>query len=84
MAWIGYLISGLIIGAIAKLLTPGRDPGGCLVTMLLGITGSILAGFLGRTLGWYTDGQPAGYIASTLGAIVILLIYRAITKKKDA
>jgi uncharacterized membrane protein YeaQ/YmgE (transglycosylase-associated protein family) len=69
-------IVGLIAGALAKLIMPGRDPGGILVTMLLGIAGSVVAGFLGRLLGWYEPGQGAGLIMSVLGAILILAIYR--------
>jgi len=69
-------IVGLIAGALAKLIMPGRDPGGILITMLLGIAGSIVAGFLGRVLGWYEPGQGAGLIMSVLGAILILAIYR--------
>jgi len=72
------LIIGLIVGALAKLVMPGRDPGGIIVTMLLGIGGSLLAGLIGRAVGWYSPGQPAGFIASIIGAIIILAIYRAI------
>lgn len=70
------LIIGLIVGAIAKLLMPGKDPGGFIITMLLGIAGSFLATFLGRALGWYRDGASAGFIASVIGAIILLIIYR--------
>lgn len=70
------LIIGLIVGAIAKLLMPGKDPGGIIITMLLGIAGSFLATFLGRALGWYRDGASAGFIASVIGAIILLIIYR--------
>ena len=76
------LIIGLIAGAIAKFLTPGRDPGGCLITMALGVVGAMVAGFLGRQLGWYAEGEPVGFLASVVGAIIILLIYRVFTKKK--
>ena len=72
------IIVGLIVGAIAKLIMPGHDPGGIVVTMLLGIAGSVVAGFLGRVIGWYGQGQSAGFIASIIGAIIILGIYRAI------
>jgi uncharacterized membrane protein YeaQ/YmgE (transglycosylase-associated protein family) len=78
MAFIGMLVIGLVVGAVAKLLMPGRDPGGIIVTMLLGIAGSILAGFLGRALGWYEPGQAAGFIGSVVGAIILLAIYRLI------
>jgi uncharacterized membrane protein YeaQ/YmgE (transglycosylase-associated protein family) len=69
-------IIGLIIGAIAKLLMPGKDPGGFIVTMLLGIAGSLLAGWLGHAVGWYREDQSAGFIASVIGAIILLAIYR--------
>ena len=72
------IIVGLIVGAIAKLIMPGHDPGGIIVTMLLGIAGSLVAGFLGRAAGWYTEGQSAGFFASIVGAIIILAIYRLI------
>ena len=72
------LIIGLVVGAIAKLIMPGHDPGGIIVTMLIGIAGSILAGFLGRAAGWYAEGQSAGFITSVIGAIILLAIYRVI------
>jgi uncharacterized membrane protein YeaQ/YmgE (transglycosylase-associated protein family) len=72
------IVVGLIVGALAKLIMPGRDPGGIIVTILLGIGGSVIAGLIGRALGWYTEGEPAGFIASTVGAIIILAIYRMI------
>lgn len=72
------LIIGLIVGAIAKLIMPGKDPGGIIVTILLGIAGAFLAGFLGRALGWYGEGDAAGFIASVIGAIILLIIYRLI------
>ena len=77
MLWM--ILVGLLVGAVAKLLMPGRDPGGAVITVLIGIAGSIIAGFLGRSIGWYTDGEPAGFIASILGAIVLLFLYRALT-----
>ena len=75
---LGMIIVGLIVGAIAKLIMPGHDPGGIIVTMLLGIAGSLVAGFLGRAVGWYEPGQSAGFIASIIGAIIILAVYRVI------
>jgi uncharacterized membrane protein YeaQ/YmgE (transglycosylase-associated protein family) len=81
MSIVYMLIIGLIVGAVAKFLTPGRDPGGCLVTMALGVVGAMVAGFLGRSLGWYREGEPVGFIASVIGAIIVLLIYRMIAKK---
>ncbi len=76
LSFLWMLIIGLIAGAIAKLIMPGRDPGGIFVTMLLGIGGSLLAGLIGRALGWYQPGQGAGLIGSIVGAVIILAIYR--------
>jgi uncharacterized membrane protein YeaQ/YmgE (transglycosylase-associated protein family) len=77
------LIIGLIVGAIAKLLMPGRDPGGFLVTMLLGVAGALLAGFLGRALGWYDNpGSGPGIIASVLGAMLLLFLYRLFVRRR--
>ena len=76
------LIIGLLVGAVAKLLMPGKDPGGWIVTILLGIAGAFLAGYLGTAIGWYQPGQPAGFIASVVGAIVLLLIYRLLFKRR--
>ena len=69
-------IIGLIAGALAKLIMPGKDPGGIIVTMLLGIAGSLVGGYLGRAAGWYQPGEGAGLIMSVVGAIVLLVIYR--------
>lgn len=82
MDFVWMLLIGLVVGVIAKFLTPGRDPGGCIITMLLGIAGAMLAGFLGRQLGWYAPGEPAGFIASVVGAILILLLFRLFTGKR--
>ena len=77
MSIIWTLIIGLLAGIVAKLLTPGRDPGGFIITMLLGVAGALLAGFLGRALGWYSDpGTGPGIIASIIGAMLLLLLYR--------
>jgi len=73
---LGWILFGLIVGALAKLVMPGRDPGGIVVTTLLGMVGAVLGGFIGRLLGLYQYGQSAGYIMATLGAIVILFAYR--------
>jgi uncharacterized membrane protein YeaQ/YmgE (transglycosylase-associated protein family) len=72
------LIIGLVVGAVAKFLMPGKDPGGIWITMIIGIAGSILATYLGQAIGWYQAGQGAGFIMSVVGAIVLLLIYRVI------
>ena len=83
MHFLWTLIIGLVVGAIAKLLMPGKDPGGFIVTMLLGIAGALLAGFLGRALGWYNDPAEApGLIASVIGAMVLLLIYRVLIGRR--
>ena len=78
MQFLWMIIVGLIVGALAKLLMPGRDPGGFIVTILLGVGGSVVAGLLGRSVGWYTQGEPVGFIASVLGAIILLAIYRVV------
>jgi len=70
------IIIGLIAGALAKFIMPGKDPGGIIITILLGIGGALLAGFLGRQLGWYQPGEGAGLIAAVIGAILILFLYR--------
>jgi len=72
---------GLIAGAVAKFIMPGKDPGGIIITMLLGIAGSLLAGYLGRLLGFYQEGNRAGFIMSVVGAIVLLGIYRLVKSK---
>jgi uncharacterized membrane protein YeaQ/YmgE (transglycosylase-associated protein family) len=77
MIWVlGWMLFGLIVGVIAKLVMPGRDPGGIFVTMLVGIVGAVLGGFLGRAVGWYQPGEAAGFVVATLGAILLLFIYR--------
>jgi uncharacterized membrane protein YeaQ/YmgE (transglycosylase-associated protein family) len=68
-------IIGLVVGALAKLIMPGKDPGGIIVTMLLGIAGALLAGWIGQAVGWYRPGQSAGFIASLIGALILLAIY---------
>ena len=80
--FVGWIVVGLFAGALAKLLMPGKDPGGCLLTIFLGIAGAMVAGFLGRALGWYDAGEGAGFIAATLGAFLILLLYRLFLKKR--
>jgi uncharacterized membrane protein YeaQ/YmgE (transglycosylase-associated protein family) len=75
------LLIGLVIGGVAKLLMPGKDPGGFIITILLGIAGSFLATYLGRALGWYPEGASAGFIMSVIGAVILLLLYRLVAKK---
>ena len=84
MGIIAAIIIGLLVGAVAKLLMPGRDPGGWIVTILLGLAGSFVAHFLGRALGWYHDGEAAGFIASVVGAIFLLVIYRLVARRNVA
>lgn len=81
-AIIATLVIGLLVGAIAKLLMPGKDPGGCIITILLGIAGAFVAGYLGQAFGWYQAGQPAGFIASVIGAMILLLLYRLLFRRK--
>ena len=76
------LIVGLIVGALAKFLMPGKDPGGIVVTMLLGVAGAFIAGMLGHALGWYESGEAPGIIASILGSVVLLGIYRAVVGRR--
>ncbi len=78
---LGWMLFGLIVGIIAKLVMPGRDPGGMLVTMAIGIVGAVLGGFIGRAIGWYQPGEPAGFLVATLGAILLLFIYRRAFRK---
>ncbi|CAN5628962.1 GlsB/YeaQ/YmgE family stress response membrane protein [soil metagenome] len=78
VGFIWMLLIGLVVGAIAKLIMPGKDPGGIIVTILIGIVGALVAGFLGRALGWYSEGDPVGFIASVIGAILLLLVYRMV------
>lgn len=82
MEIIGTLIIGLIAGGIAKLLMPGKDPGGCIITMLLGIAGAFVATYLGKLIGIYEPGEAAGFIGAVIGAILILWLYRLFLKKK--
>lgn len=79
---IGWIVIGLLAGGIAKLLMPGRDPGGCFVTVLLGIAGALLAGFIGKAVGWYDDGEAAGFLAAIVGAFIILFLYRMIAGRR--
>jgi len=78
MGLIATLIIGLIVGVVAKLLMPGKDPGGIWITMAIGVAGSLLASFLGRAVGWYREGESAGFIMSVIGALILLGIYRMI------
>lgn len=80
MGILGWIVFGLVIGALAKLVMPGKDPGGIIVTILLGIVGAVVGGFLGRVLGLYEENEPAGFIGALIGAILLLFIYRKTRK----
>ena len=82
MAILSWILFGLVVGVIAKLLMPGRDPGGFIVTILLGIAGAMIGGFLGRALGFYGDNQSAGWLISILGAVILLAIYRMMAGRR--
>jgi uncharacterized membrane protein YeaQ/YmgE (transglycosylase-associated protein family) len=79
LLWV--IIIGLVAGAAAKLLMPGKDPGGFIITIVLGVVGALVATFLGRLIGWYGPGESAGFIAAVVGAIILLVLYRLFKKK---
>ena len=79
---LGWILFGLIVGAVAKLLMPGNDPGGIIVTMLLGIVGAVVGGWLGRALGFYGPNDPAGFLMSLVGAIALLAAYRVFARRR--
>lgn len=72
------LLIGLVVGIVAKFLMPGNDPGGIIMTILLGIAGAFIAGYIGRAAGWYAEGEPVGFLASVAGSIVLLILFRAL------
>jgi uncharacterized membrane protein YeaQ/YmgE (transglycosylase-associated protein family) len=76
MAIIGWIFFGLVVGIVGKLLTPGRDPGGFILTIILGIAGALIGGFLGQSLGLYREGEPVGFIMAVVGSVILLLLYR--------
>ncbi len=84
MHFLWTILIGLVIGAVAKLLMPGRDPGGFFITIIIGIAGSILATFIGRALGLYAEGDSAGFLMSVVGAILLLFLYRLIARGRTA
>jgi uncharacterized membrane protein YeaQ/YmgE (transglycosylase-associated protein family) len=84
MGFIWTLIIGLVAGIVAKLLMPGRDPGGFIITMLLGVAGAFVATWLGQAVGWYQAGEGAGFIGAVVGAVILLIIYRVILKRRSA
>jgi uncharacterized membrane protein YeaQ/YmgE (transglycosylase-associated protein family) len=79
---IAWIIIGGIAGAIAKLLMPGKDPGGCIITILLGIAGALVAGWIGHAVGWYGTDEGAGFLAAIVGAFILLLIYRIVAGRR--
>lgn len=84
MGILGWIVFGLVVGALAKLIMPGKDPGGIFITILLGIVGALLGGFLGRLLGLYKEGEPAGFVGALVGAILLLWLYRRFRKPAAA
>ena len=82
MGILGWILFGLVIGALAKLVMPGKDPGGIIVTILLGIAGALVGGFLGQALGLYETGEPAGWVGAFLGAILLLFLYRMVAGRR--
>ena len=82
MGILSWIVFGLVVGIIAKLLTPGRDPGGFIITTLLGIAGALIGGFIGQALNWYEPNQPAGWLMSIAGAVLLLVLYRVAFKRR--
>jgi uncharacterized membrane protein YeaQ/YmgE (transglycosylase-associated protein family) len=82
MGILSWILFGLVVGVIAKLLMPGRDPGGFIVTILLGIAGALLGGFIGRAMGFYSPDQSAGWLMSIAGSIVLLVLYRLVAPRR--
>ena len=82
MGILSWILFGLVVGVIAKLLMPGRDPGGFIITILLGIAGALLGGFVGQAMGFYGPNEAAGWIMSILGAIILLVIYRMVARRR--
>ena len=73
---IGWILFGLVVGIVAKFLMPGRDPGGFILTAILGIVGALVGGFVGRLIGWYGEGNPVGFVMAVIGSIILLAVYR--------
>jgi uncharacterized membrane protein YeaQ/YmgE (transglycosylase-associated protein family) len=80
--FIGWIIFGLIVGLVAKLLMPGKDPGGFIITAIIGMVGAMLGGFLGRAMGLYREGEPAGFFMAVIGSIILLFLYRAVAGRR--
>ena len=83
MGFLGWIVFGLIVGAVAKLVMPGRDPGGIVVTMGLGILGAMLGGWIGQALGMYRQEEPVGFVMATVGAIIVLSLYRFAIRRRS-
>jgi uncharacterized membrane protein YeaQ/YmgE (transglycosylase-associated protein family) len=81
MGVLGWIFFGLVVGVVAKFLTPGRDPGGFFVTILIGIIGAMLGGFIGRVLGWYGEGDPVGFVMAVVGSIILLVLFRLASRR---
>ena len=82
MGIIGWILFGLVVGLVGKLLMPGRDPGGFILTIVLGIASALIGGFVGQSLGFYREGEPAGFIMAVLGSIILLLLYRMVAGRR--
>jgi uncharacterized membrane protein YeaQ/YmgE (transglycosylase-associated protein family) len=82
MGILAWILFGLVVGIIAKFLMPGRDPGGFIITILIGIAGALLGGFVGRAMGFYGESESAGWIISILGAMLLLFLYRMVAKPR--
>lgn len=82
MSWLWTIIIGFLAGALAKFIMPGKDPGGCIITTLLGIAGALVAKFLGQLLGIYDEDDAAGFIGAVIGAVIILALYRMFLRRK--
>jgi uncharacterized membrane protein YeaQ/YmgE (transglycosylase-associated protein family) len=82
MGIFGWILFGLVVGVVGKLLMPGRDPGGFIITIILGIAGALLAGFLGQSLGFYREGEPAGFVMAVIGSIILLIGYRMVAGRR--
>ena len=82
MSLLLFLVFGLIVGALARFIVPGREPGGWVISMIIGVLGSFLGGYFGRALGWYREGESAGFLMSLLGAIVVVVLYHAIARRR--
>lgn len=76
-----WIIFGLVVGVVAKLLMPGRDPGGFIITAVLGIVGAVIGGWVGRAVGFYREGEPAGFIMAVVGAVIVLFVYRMVARR---